>query len=218
VSRRLRLIITCLFVLCAITGLMAFTPHGRLAAGREKGVVRARMAPDDPIDLDDARQRLRAKGAALTPLPDARLVVRKGDRQLDLYDGETLIATYPIVLGDAPEGTKSREGDSRTPEGDYYLCTRISPSTYHIFLGISYPSPADATRVGLSDEQTVEQIESAWESREKPPWNSPLGGAVGVHGGGVALDWTAGCIAMRNADIEEIAAATSHGNPITIQP
>lgn len=155
------------------------------------------------------------------PLPDARIVVSKSARTLDLYSGENKIVTYPVVFGRHPEGHKLRKGDHRTPEGEYFLCTRNGRSVFHLFLGVSYPNAADARAALARGEITREQcedFESADRARRRPDWEGPLGGAIGVHGGGLGRDWTLGCIATENENIEELWLATRMGTPITILP
>jgi murein L,D-transpeptidase YafK len=113
-----------------------------------------------------------------------------------------------------------REGDHRTPEGRYYVCTRNDRSRFHLFLGVSYPSKQDAERgltTGLIGKNVFAQIVAANSRGTRPPWNTPLGGEVGVHGGGTGSDWTWGCIALENADIEELWASCPLGTPITIE-
>lgn len=174
-------------------------------------------------NLAPARARLRAAaGPQLTlPLADPRIVILKSRRLAELYAGDKLIKSYKIVLGESPEGHKTKIGDGRTPEGRYHICTCLYRSSYHIFLGLNYPSARDG-EAGLS-----QQLISADEARgmvraerkgRKPPWNTLLGGAVGLHGGGTATDWTDGCLALSNPDIEELCLATRYWTPVEIRP
>ncbi|MPN43913.1 hypothetical protein SDC9_191474 [bioreactor metagenome] len=105
---------------------------------------------------------------AVGTLDAPRLVVYKGERRLELYDGDTLVDTYSIGLGFSPEGAKEREGDGKTPEGDYYICTRNSNSRFYLSLGVSYPNKADAES-GLSDglitQAEYRQIKNAIDDR-----------------------------------------------------
>lgn len=168
------------------------------------------------------------------PLRDARIIITKHLHQLDLYSGETQIKSYHIALGKNPKGDKSQRGDGRTPEGQFYICTRNGKdSAFHIFLGLSYPAIPDAKRA-VSDKQITweqyQQIRGRLASRGAPLWNTALGGWVGIHGGSDNAfaakmrekrgsgDWTAGCIALTDKEIEEVAAATKMGTPVTIVP
>lgn len=142
--------------------------------------------------------------------PDAqadRIVVDKPAREMQLLRDGAVIRRYAISLGAAPEGHKAREGDERTPEGDYVIDWRNARSIAHLSLHISYPNPADT--------------EAAQARGENP------GGAIMIHGlpnGWGALgrlhlwrDWTNGCIAVTNAEMREIWSLVPNGTPITIR-
>lgn len=168
------------------------------------------------------------------PLKAGRVVVLKSQRTLQLFDGPTLLKTYGVALGPRPSGHKQKRGDGRTPEGEYFVCTRnAKTSAFHIFLGLSYPALPDATRGLKSKSITPRQaqlIRSRQASRSAPPWNTKLGGWVGIHGGGDApfasrvmskrnsMDWTAGCVAVTDREIEEISAALKVGARVSIRP
>jgi len=154
------------------------------------------------------------------PVKDPRIVIRKAARELRLYDGAALLKRYRVVLGRG-EGDKEREGDRRTPEGTYYVCTRNDRSRFHKFLGLSYPDPADAERgLGASMISRAERdaIVAAHRDKRCPPWKTALGGEVGIHGGGIGRDWTLGCIAMENRDVDELWSVLRLGDPVVIQP
>ena len=137
-----------------------------------------------------------------------RVLVEKDARRLSLFRGGALLATYKIALGRNPLGAKSREGDGRTPEGMYVLDYRKADSAFHRALHISYPAPRD--------------LATARAAGVAP------GGLVMIHGlqnglGWIgsahrARDWTDGCIAVTNDEIEEIFAAVPDGTPIEIRP
>ncbi len=158
------------------------------------------------------------------PVPEIaspRIVVVKSQRKLELYDGEKLIKTYRIVLGNAPNGDKEREGDGKTPEGEFYVFGKNPESKFHLSLGLSYPSTDNAQRgiaAGLIDKNEKELIDQAIAKGEMPPQKTALGGEIFIHGGGAASDWTEGCIALENADIEELFAVISKGVPVKIIP
>src|SRR5688572_29061391 len=80
------------------------------------------------------------------PLKEPRVVIRKRARELMLYDGSEPLRKYRVVLGANVSGDKEREGDRRTPEGAFYICTRNAASRFHKFMGLSYPAPPDAAR------------------------------------------------------------------------
>lgn len=136
------------------------------------------------------------------------IVVQKSDKVISMWKQGRIIRTYPILsFGADPYGHKAREGDEKTPEGTYYIDRKHPSQNFQKFLNISYPNEADKAR--------------AKQMGVKP------GGSVGIHGdkGGVAgffqrmdKNWTDGCIAVRNADIEEIFEMVSVGTPIMIKP
>jgi murein L,D-transpeptidase YafK len=173
------------------------------------------------IDLAPARTRWAALPGDLAVLPfkSARIVIYKKARRLELYDGSTLVKSYPIGLGRQPEGAKLEKGEGRTPEGQYYICSRI-PSQFRFFLGINYPNADDALKgeqANLIDGDQRRRIVQAERNRVTPPWDTAMGGAIGIHVGGAA-DWTAGCIALTNEAIEELYVATAYWTPVTIKP
>ena len=150
-----------------------------------------------------------------------RIEVFKGTRQLLLFDGDNFVKSYRVALGTNPIPPKVKEGDRATPEGSYYICMKNPESQFHLSLGISYPNIADAKRGlrdGLISASEYEAIAQAAGKREKPPWKTKLGGEVFVHGNGSASDWTWGCIALDNSDIEELYRLIPVGTSITIYP
>jgi murein L,D-transpeptidase YafK len=136
------------------------------------------------------------------------IVVDKSQRRLSLYRDGQLLKAYHASLGRAPVGPKQREGDGRTPEGNYVIDGRMAHTPYYLALHISYPDARDRARAA---------------SLGVAP-----GGAILIHGigwvnGGVTeaearTDWTDGCIAVTNREIAEIWAAVDNGTPIDIRP
>ena len=139
--------------------------------------------------------------------PVTQVVVNKSDRMMYLISGKTVLKSYKVELGNQPKGAKQFEGDGKTPEGIYFI-DRFNPrSAYHLSVGVSYPNTQDTARalaVGM-----------------KP------GGDIFIHGrgreGANALaakkaDWTAGCIAVTDAEIRELYAAARIGTTVEILP
>lgn len=145
--------------------------------------------------------------------------IYKSERKLELWKANNLITTDKIGLGFSPKGEKHREGDGRTPEGEYYICTKNQKSRFTLFLGISYPNIKDAEK-GLQDkiinEEKYEKIKQEIEGKKRPDWTTQLGGQIGIHGKGSAFDWTAGCIALDDPDIKELWEFVSIGTPVII--
>ncbi|MDH3228960.1 MAG: L,D-transpeptidase family protein [Alphaproteobacteria bacterium] len=136
-----------------------------------------------------------------TALAD-KVLVDKSDRQLHLLRDGEVWKSYPIGLGFAPEGHKRREGDGRTPEGDYVLDWRNPNSSFYLSIHISFP---DADDTAAARQRGVS-----------------AGGAIFIHGRhrleGRKRDWTLGCIAVTDAAMDEIWQAVPDGTPITIRP
>jgi lipoprotein-anchoring transpeptidase ErfK/SrfK len=155
------------------------------------------------------------------PLVNPKIVVSKSARRLVLYSGGRVAREYRVVLGGDPVNDKEREGDSRTPEGDFYVCVKNERSQFYRSLGLSYPNREDAER-GLRDKLITraeyEQIVRALNRRRTPPWKTALGGEIYVHGGGASSDWTAGCVALDNADMQELFDSVPVGTPVRIDP
>ncbi len=155
------------------------------------------------------------------PLASPELKIFKGRRALELWSEGRRLSTYRVGLGAAPAEDKVREGDHRTPVGRFYVCTRNRASAFHLFLGISYPHGPAADRglkAGLITAAQHRAITSALARRETPPQFTKLGGLVGIHGGGAGSDWTWGCIALANPDIEELWEVCPLGTPVEVAP
>ncbi|NMA94416.1 MAG: L,D-transpeptidase family protein [Clostridiales bacterium] len=154
-------------------------------------------------------------------LESPRIVVKKSKRILELWDGDNLFGTYPIGLGFTPTGHKAVEGDGRTPEGEYYVCTRNPQSKYYKSLGVSYPSKKDA-KEALENEvisvSTYGIIENSTDKRTMPPWDTPMGGAIMIHGHGSHEDWTEGCVAVEDEVMDILWEHCPINTPITIKP
>lgn len=155
------------------------------------------------------------------PLESPRIVVRKAQRKLLLYSDDKLVRTYRVGLGLSPVGDKVREGDRRTPEGDFYIFTKNDKSAFYLSLGISYPNAGHAARGlrdGLINQAQYDTIMQALKAHKPPPQNTKLGGDIYIHGNGSRSDWTWGCVALEDADIRELFNAVSVGTPVTIKP
>ena len=149
------------------------------------------------------------------------IIVKKSERLLELWQGDTLIGSFSIGLGWEPEGHKQVEGDGKTPEGEYYVCVRNSNSSFYLSLGVSYPNKEDAAAAledGRIDNNTYDRIVSAIDKGQCPDWNTALGGAIMIHGCGGSSDWTAGCVAVDNDVMDLLFDYCSVGTKITILP
>lgn len=152
--------------------------------------------------------------------------IYKSKRMLYTSQNGNVIKQCPIGLGHSPLGHKHNEGDGKTPEGKYYICTKNERSKYTLFLGLSYPSPPDAKHaynLGAITKNQLIEIETAHLNKARPPWDTPLGGAVGIHGGAVQVgsvlaDNSAGCITILDCDIHEIWKLVDYGTTVNIYP
>ena len=138
-----------------------------------------------------------------------KLVVFKSERKMEAWSGDQLLATYSIALGRNPVGHKQHEGDNRTPEGIYTINARNPNSGYYKNLGVSYPNDADRAHAASLGK--------------------PSGGDIKIHGlrNGSAgymrkfhrlRDWTAGCIAVTNDEVDELYEAVVQNAVIDIRP
>ena len=137
-----------------------------------------------------------------------KVLVLKSERKLMLLDHERVLKTYRISLGGDPVGPKTRQGDHRTPEGLYVIDRRNARSQFHRALHISYPNAQDrarARRLGVSPGGDI-------YVHGLPNGQGWIGAAHTLH------DWTDGCIAVTNEEIEEIWRAVPDGTPIEIRP
>jgi len=136
------------------------------------------------------------------------IVVEKEKRTLTLYQTGIAVRTYRIALGGQPVGDKVKRGDGRTPEGLYRVDYKNDQSKYHLALHISYPDAAhlqQARKMGVSPGGDI-------MVHGLPPVYKSVGAAQ------AEVDWTEGCIAVTDAEIDEIFTAVPKGAPIQIKP
>ena len=149
-----------------------------------------------------------------------RVLVRKGEHSMQLLAGdgkgqEEVVASYKVAIGPGGAGPKRQEGDMTTPVGRYHITMR-QPSQYKVFLRLDYPTAADYRRFAMLKE------------RGELPKSARIGGDIGIHGPPVSLgeevksslkehDWTAGCIAVNEDEIIEIARLVRDGTIVDIE-
>lgn len=135
-----------------------------------------------------------------------RIVIEKSARRMTAFQDGVPVRSYPIALGFAPEGNKTQEGDGRTPEGIFKIDRRNAQSAFHLSLGLDYPHPEHVARARAAGV-------------------SP-GGNIFIHGqpnglgqlATIRRDWTAGCIAVSDAEIEELWSIAPIGTVVEIRP
>jgi murein L,D-transpeptidase YafK len=139
--------------------------------------------------------------------PDA-VRIEKSARRLVLLRDSRAVKTYRVALGRAPSGAKEREGDLKTPEGRYVIDFHKWDSGYHRALHVSYPNADDRARAQREDLDPGGDIMIHG-------LRNGLGWIGRLHRG---VDWTRGCIAVTNPEIEEIYGAVQDGTPVEIVP
>lgn len=150
------------------------------------------------------------------------IYVSKRTKTLLLKQNGILIAEYPVSMGaSSAEGDKNVEGDMRTPSGEFYVCTRNDKSVAYLALGLSYPAIKDAERGyadGIITEAQRDEIIKANQEGKQPPWDTPLGGAIEIHGCRVPDGTTRGCVAVDNDVMDILWSYCNLGVPVTIGP
>lgn len=183
-------------------------PRGRAAGGRRRQLLLA-------LTIALVVAGLQA-GCASKPAPPMspsyvdRVLVKKSERTMELHKDGAVYRTYRISLGDQPRGHKFQEGDERTPEGNYVLDWRNPNSSFYKSIHVSYPNDLDRTvarSLGVSPGGMI-MIHGL------PNWLSSPRLAEEYR----RTDWTDGCIAVGNEEMDEIWRLVRDGTPITILP
>lgn len=144
---------------------------------------------------------------ALPPLVHIeRIVIEKSARRMRVFQGGQPVRDYRVALGSTPNGDKMRQGDGRTPEGRFRINRKNSASAFHLSLGLDYPQADDRARAKAGGYDPGGDIMIHGQPNALPP------DAV------IANDWTAGCVAVSNAEIAEVFAATLIGTEVEIKP
>jgi len=199
--------VTALALIAAMTACTA----PRYYTEADRAALRAPIAPSaEPAEPQPARPARAAKRVPRPPEPPTadKVVVVKSARELRLLADGNVFARYPIALGGEPVGPKRRRGDQRTPEGRYVLDWRNPESVYYRAIHISYPAPRDRRYARRHDLDPGDGI-MIHGLPEKYRW-------MGEHH--VQADWTNGCIAVTNAEMDRIWKRVPDGTPILIQP
>jgi hypothetical protein len=191
--------------------------------------VKAKLSLLDPrwdpaVGSADCASAWGKGGEKLSPCdktPDDYVVVHKSKRNTALCKSGKLVRNFRSGLGFAPAGSKEKEGDGKTPEGVFFVPRLIPDSTHHRAFLLSYPSRDDATRgftAGLVSSYERSQIVSAHEACKEPPQYTSLGGLLEILGGGSEDDWTAGSVALGDADIDEMWKVIGIGDTVVVLP
>ncbi len=138
-----------------------------------------------------------------------KIVVIKKERKMYLYKNNQIQNTLPVSLGKDPVGTKEKQGDNKTPEGEFWISRKLCSPKYYRSLCISYPRPEDtakAAKKGLNPGGDV-------TIHAQPAWNADGKGDKDT----LSQNWTHGCVAVTNSAMKELWYAVREGVPIVIQ-
>ncbi|HRY15035.1 MAG TPA: L,D-transpeptidase [Candidatus Competibacteraceae bacterium] len=156
------------------------------------------------------------------------LIDTKADKLMVMRDHQPLEVFDQIAVGSSGAGLKHRRGDNKTPLGVFRVGWVNDHSRFKKFIGLDYPNPDYAERALRErriDHLTYERIRAAWMSGHTPPQNTPLGGQIGIHGVGAGnpqvheagIDWTSGCVALNNAQIDALRPWVKVGMRVEIR-
>lgn len=150
---------------------------------------------------------------AASPVGAVTILIDKSDYELHVYDSKGWYATYPVVFGNNPLADKKMEGDKLTPEGRFRIVSKRPHDKWSRFLALDYPTPEHKARF---EER---------KRRGEIPRNASPGGGIGIHGTWPNDDfmidrfknWTNGCIALKNSDVQELYGYIQVGTPVVIR-
>lgn len=162
--------------------------------------------------------------------PEYAVEIHKSEQTLLIKRGDTVTRKFHVALGNGGPGDKRRTGDRKTPEGVYRISGFNDTSKFHIFMRLNYPNIKDAF-YGLKDHRIdrneFTRIATALKSGDLPPQNTALGGSIGIHGLGTEtaetlkihrnLNWTQGCIALTNREVNELRQYVAVGTKVVIK-
>ncbi|MFA6052891.1 MAG: L,D-transpeptidase [Methylobacter sp.] len=159
---------------------------------------------------------------------DVWLLVDTTALKIEVKKGEKTLETInDIAIGRGGAGAKRHRGDNVTPFGSYRIGWVGQKSSFRKFFGLTYPSPEDAEKAlgqGIINQGTYNSIVTAHRYHQIPPQNTPLGGRIGIHGLGRAdekihksMNWTHGCIALTNGQIDHLSQWIDKGTVVKIK-
>ncbi|MBL1142367.1 MAG: L,D-transpeptidase [Proteobacteria bacterium] len=170
---------------------------------------------------------------SLIPLAQAseyQILISKKNHELIVEKAGEVVKKYHIASGKGGKGTKRRQGDSKTPQGTYRIAKFKKSSRFHYFIQLDYPNLIDAWygyKNKTIDAKDFKRIAAAYKNRETPPQDTELGGFIGIHGLGIQNDekltihqeinWTEGCIALTNEEINDLRKFVDVGTPVIIK-
>jgi murein L,D-transpeptidase YafK len=160
----------------------------------------------------------------------SEIVVDRSEQRLMIKKNGNVLRSFDAAFGSGGRKAKQKRGDRLTPTGVYKISEIRRSDRFHLFLEINYPNVRDAVRglkSKLISKKQYNAILDAHIYRKRPPQNTPLGGQLGIHGIGnetkdkieihQIADWTQGCIALRNHEVEALLSYIDVGTTVTIQ-
>ncbi len=177
-----------------------------------------------PLKTMGDEQKIRWVG---TP---AEIVIDRSEHRLMVKKEGVVLRSFTVALGSGGRKAKEKRGDRKTPNGTYKITELRSSDRFYLFVELNYPNVRDALR-GLKNKLITKQqynaILDAHIYGGRPPQNTPLGGQIGIHGIGnetkdrveihQIADWTQGCIALRNEEVDALLAYIDVGTTVKIQ-
>ena len=159
-----------------------------------------------------------------------QLLVSKKNNELIVEKSGQIVKKYHIASGKGGKGTKRLRGDSKTPLGMYRVASVKESSRFHFFIQLDYPNLIDAWygyKNEIIDANNFKRIATAYKKREAPPQDTELGGFIGIHGLGItneeklniheSFNWTEGCIALTNEEINDLKKFIAIGTQVIIR-
>lgn len=170
---------------------------------------------------------------SVTPLAHAgeyQILISKKNNELLVEKAGVIIKKYHIASGKGGKGTKRQQGDSKTPLGNYRISNFKESSRFHYFIQLDYPNLIDAWygyKNKTIDAHDFKRIATAYKNRQAPPQDTKLGGFIGIHGLGETneekltihevANWTEGCIALTNEEINDLRKFVAVGTTVIIK-
>jgi len=171
---------------------------------------------------------LATTASALAEDAEIWLLVDTREMTLTVFQGDSVLRVYDnIAIGSGGVTTDKKKNDEKTPLGAYRIARIAERTPFHRFFGFDYPTAEQALRAvleGVIDERQYRQIRAAARRGEVPPGDTPLGGYLGIHGIGAGdprihaeFNWTNGCIALSNEQIDDMAQWVKIGTPVEVR-
>ena len=181
-----------------------------------------------PNNIQESAQPPLAANQTAPPNGSWLLVDTKADT-LSIMQGDRPVEVFrKIALGSSGAGVKFKRGDNKTPTGVFRVGWVNDNSRFKTFIGLDYPNPdyaEQALREHRIDRTTYEHIKAAWANGRTPPQDTPLGGQIGIHGVGAGnpqvhsagINWTSGCVALDNRQIDALRPWVKKGMRVEIR-